>query len=209
MPGPNEELVFAPLGGVGEIGMNLALYGIGSERSKQWLIVDFGVAFAGDDLPGVDLIMPDIAYLIEERRNIAGILIEGEGTPVAVAIGIGINCATHPDDTEFPATDLREQGVEATPEGLLAALSAALGRRLTQWDRGANFASTRADWLARAHSAGRELRVRLAERELSGRFESLDDAGRLLLRLPDGSLEVVTGGDVFAIGRTGRSPPAT
>src|SRR6516164_6381410 len=75
MPGPNEELVFAPLGGVGEIGMNLALYGIGSERSKQWLIVDFGVAFAGDDLPGVDLIMPDIAYLIEERRNITGIML--------------------------------------------------------------------------------------------------------------------------------------
>src|SRR5499427_8973233 len=75
MPGPNEELVFASLGGVGEIGMNLALYGIGSERSKQWLIVDFGVAFAGDDLPGVDLIMPDIAYLIEERRNIAGIML--------------------------------------------------------------------------------------------------------------------------------------
>src|SRR5215813_9360574 len=70
MPGPNEELVFASLGGVGEIGMNLALYGIGSERSKQWLIVEFGVA-----LPGVDLIMPDIAYLIEERRNIAGIML--------------------------------------------------------------------------------------------------------------------------------------
>src|SRR5215472_2441653 len=75
MPGPNEELVFAPLGGVGEIGMNLALYGIGSERSKRWLVVDFGVAFAGDDLPGVDLIMPDIAYLVEERRNVAGIVL--------------------------------------------------------------------------------------------------------------------------------------
>src|SRR6476646_7748093 len=75
MAGPHEELFFAPLGGVGEIGMNLALYGIGSERSKQWIIVDFGVAFAGDDLPGVDLIMPDIAYPIEERRNIVGIVL--------------------------------------------------------------------------------------------------------------------------------------
>ena len=75
MPGPREELVFAPLGGVGEIGMNLALYGIGSERSKRWIVVDFGVAFAGNDLPGIDLIMPDIAYLIEERRNIAGIVL--------------------------------------------------------------------------------------------------------------------------------------
>jgi ribonuclease J len=75
MPGLSEELVFAPLGGVGEIGMNLALYGVGSERSKRWIVVDFGVAFAGDDLPGVDLIMPDIAYLVEERRNIAGIVL--------------------------------------------------------------------------------------------------------------------------------------
>ena len=67
--------MFAPLGGVGEIGMNLALYGFGSERNKRWIVVDFGVAFAGDDLPGIDLIMPDIAYLIEERRNIAGIVL--------------------------------------------------------------------------------------------------------------------------------------
>jgi ribonuclease J len=72
---PNNELVFAPLGGVGEIGMNLALYGYGPERRRQWFIVDFGVAFAGDDLPGVDLILPDIRFLIEERRNIHGIVL--------------------------------------------------------------------------------------------------------------------------------------
>jgi ribonuclease J len=75
MNATSEELVFAPLGGVGEIGMNLALYGIGPERRRRWLVVDFGVAFAGDDLPGVDLIFPDIAYLIEERRNVAGIVL--------------------------------------------------------------------------------------------------------------------------------------
>src|SRR5882672_8688603 len=75
MASPPVELVFAPLGGVGEIGMNLALYGFGSERAKTWLAVDFGVAFAGDDLPGVDLIMPDIRFLIEERRNVTGIVL--------------------------------------------------------------------------------------------------------------------------------------
>src|SRR2546430_662673 len=75
MAGPHEELVFAPLGGVGEIGMNLALYRVGSERNKRWIIVECGVAFAGDDRPGPDLIMPHIAYLIEERRNIAGIIL--------------------------------------------------------------------------------------------------------------------------------------
>ena len=69
------ELLFAPLGGVGEIGMNLALYGIGDGPKRQWIAVDLGVSFAGDDLPGVDLIMPDIAFLIAERRNLLGLVL--------------------------------------------------------------------------------------------------------------------------------------
>src|SRR3954470_12348306 len=69
------ELLFAPLGGGGEIGMNIALYGIGDGPKRQWIAVDIGVSFAGDDLPGVDLIMPDIAFLIENRRNIAGLVL--------------------------------------------------------------------------------------------------------------------------------------
>ncbi|SHE56779.1 ribonuclease J [Kaistia soli DSM 19436] len=71
----SDEFVFLPLGGVGEIGMNLAVYGLGPSDERQWLAVDFGVAFAGPDLPGVDLIFPDIAYLEEERTNLAGIVI--------------------------------------------------------------------------------------------------------------------------------------
>ncbi len=75
MISPKEELVFAPLGGVGEIGMNLSLYGLGSEQKKAWLAIDLGVAFAGDDLPGIDLIMPDIRFLVEERRNLVGLVL--------------------------------------------------------------------------------------------------------------------------------------
>jgi ribonuclease J len=70
-----DELVFAPLGGIGEIGMNLAIYGLGDEQRRTWMAVDFGVAFAGDDLPGIDLIFPDIRFLEEERRNLAGIVL--------------------------------------------------------------------------------------------------------------------------------------
>jgi ribonuclease J len=70
------ELVFAPLGGVGEIGMNLSLYGLGEERKRTWMIVDVGVSFANEEnLPGIELIFPDISYLISERRNIAGIVL--------------------------------------------------------------------------------------------------------------------------------------
>jgi ribonuclease J len=70
------ELVFAPLGGIGEIGMNLSIYGYGEGRRRQWLIVDCGVSFASEEhLPGVDLIMPDIRYLIAERKNIVGLVL--------------------------------------------------------------------------------------------------------------------------------------
>jgi ribonuclease J len=70
------ELVFAPLGGIGEIGMNLSIYGFGDARRRQWLIVDCGVSFASEEhLPGVDLILPDISYLIEERKNIVGLVL--------------------------------------------------------------------------------------------------------------------------------------
>ena len=69
------DFVFAPLGGAGEIGMNLAIYGFGDEQRRQWIAVDFGVAFADDALPGIDLIMPDIRYLMEERHNLLGLVL--------------------------------------------------------------------------------------------------------------------------------------
>jgi ribonuclease J len=75
MASASDELVFAPLGGVGEIGMNLAIYGVGDERRRQWLAVDLGVAFGDDALPGIDLILPDISYLVEERRNLLGLVL--------------------------------------------------------------------------------------------------------------------------------------
>src|SRR4249920_1658331 len=75
MPGPTDELVFAPLGGVGEIGMNLALYGFGPEQHRSWIVVDMGIAFAGDELPGIEVILPDIRYLVEERRNLLGLVL--------------------------------------------------------------------------------------------------------------------------------------
>ncbi|MGI8854060.1 MAG: ribonuclease J [Methyloceanibacter sp.] len=69
------EFVFVPLGGVGEIGMNLYLYGYGPEGAREWLIVDMGVTFGGDYEPGIDVILPDIRFLEEERHNIAGLLL--------------------------------------------------------------------------------------------------------------------------------------
>jgi BirA family biotin operon repressor/biotin-[acetyl-CoA-carboxylase] ligase len=132
--------------------------------------------------------------------KLAGTLIEGQSEPAfVVAIGIGVNCAAHPHDTPYPATDLGVAGALVTPAQAFAALSAAMLRRLAQWQRGQGFSSIRADWLKRAAGLGQDIRVRLPERELCGRFHGLDDAGRLLVQQA-GGLTAVTAGEVFGLG---------
>jgi len=70
-----DELVFLPLGGSGEIGMNFNAYGYGPENNRQWIIVDCGVLFGREgNTPGVDLILPDIRYLMERRETVLGII---------------------------------------------------------------------------------------------------------------------------------------
>lgn len=138
--------------------------------------------------------------LLLAGAKLAGILIEGESAPVfAVAIGIGVNCAAHPDDAAFVATDLKAAGAHVAPAQLFAALSVAMQGRLQQWQRGQGFVGIRVDWLKRAAGLGEPIRVRLPERELSGRFEGLDAQGRLLLLEP-GGLTTVTAGEVFGFG---------
>jgi ribonuclease J len=71
-----DELTFAPLGGVGEIGMNLSIYGLGNRHQRSWLAVDLGVSFGDEEhLPGIDLIMPDISFLEKERKNLMGLVL--------------------------------------------------------------------------------------------------------------------------------------
>ena len=69
------ELVFCALGGLGEIGMNAALYGFGPPNRRKWLMVDCGVSFAGPDLPGIDLLMPDIGFVERIKRDLVGLVI--------------------------------------------------------------------------------------------------------------------------------------
>jgi BirA family biotin operon repressor/biotin-[acetyl-CoA-carboxylase] ligase len=140
--------------------------------------------------------------------KLAGILIESENleTRLALAVGIGVNCVHHPAQTSYPATDLMTAGANVAAADLFCALSRTMAARLAQWRRGAGFQSIRADWLDRATGIGGEMRVRLPGRELLGRCEALDESGRLLLRLVDGSLQTITAGDVFPVEPGARSP---
>jgi BirA family biotin operon repressor/biotin-[acetyl-CoA-carboxylase] ligase len=134
-------------------------------------------------------------------KKLAGILIEGESEPAfAVAIGIGANCARHPSETRYPATDLLAAGAVVMPGRLAEALSAAMQARLAQWRRGEGFAAIRTDWLKRAAGLGQKIEVRLPEKDLSGFFEGLDEAGHLVLTGPAGRT-TVTVGEVFGLGQ--------
>jgi BirA family transcriptional regulator, biotin operon repressor / biotin---[acetyl-CoA-carboxylase] ligase len=141
--------------------------------------------------------------LLLSGAKLAGILIEAESVSgsTAVAAGIGVNCAHHPDNLAYPATSLVVCGAAVMPDELLSALSRTMLTRLAQWNCGANFAAIRVEWLAHAAGLGGDIHVRLPGRELTGTFETLDRMGRLMLRLPAGNLEAITAGELFAPAR--------
>ena len=70
-----DKLIFCPLGGSGEIGMNMNLYSYGKPDNQKWLIVDIGVTFADDTLPGIDLIYPDPGFIIDKKDDLLGIIL--------------------------------------------------------------------------------------------------------------------------------------
>ena len=71
----DDELVFLPLGGSNEIGMNFNLYGFGPAHARKWIVVDLGVTFGDQTTPGVEIILPDPTFIEEYARNILGIVL--------------------------------------------------------------------------------------------------------------------------------------
>lgn len=141
--------------------------------------------------------------LLLDGSKLAGILIEAEsvGGKTVTAVGIGVNCVHHPTALAYPATSLAARGVTVALATLMAELSRAMEARLAQWNRGTGFAAIRAEWLSHAAGVGGDIKVRMVDRDLSGTFETLDQAGRLILRLPDGALQAITAGEVFPLAR--------
>jgi BirA family biotin operon repressor/biotin-[acetyl-CoA-carboxylase] ligase len=139
--------------------------------------------------------------LLLDGKKLSGILVEGISLEqrMAAVVGFGVNCAHHPVDTEFPATDLREAGYLIEPEGLFSAVASAMNLRLAEWTRGKNFAAIRDAWLSRAAGVGSAIEVRLADKKIAGTFEAIDASGALLLRRGDGSRETIAAGDVFPL----------
>ncbi len=135
--------------------------------------------------------------LLLDGIKCAGILVEGrDGT---VVVGMGVNLSHHPAATERPATSFPAAGI-ATPPLAEAAecLVAAFGRRRSEWHQ-KGFTATRAAWLSRAANLGDVIEARLGTETLTGTFDTIDEAGALMLRLSDGSVRAIHAGEVFAL----------
>ena len=131
--------------------------------------------------------------------KIAGILAESAATAgqsVAWAImGVGVNVAHYPAQTDYGATSLRQAGSDITVEAMLPMLA----NRMLNWrDRwqASGFAPVKQAWLARAIGLGAPLAVKIAEATIEGCFNGVDDGGALVLRTGDGRLRAIAAGDV-------------
>lgn len=142
--------------------------------------------------------------LLADDRKLAGILLESEtsasDTVDFVVIGAGTNLASKPDNVEYPATSLAEQGFPGvTPPLLLGAFARHFEEWLQRW-RFEGFAPVRAAWLARASGVGEAIRVRLERSTLFGRFLDLDDDGALVLGAAEGRRRIAAGEVFPAVG---------
>jgi BirA family biotin operon repressor/biotin-[acetyl-CoA-carboxylase] ligase len=142
--------------------------------------------------------------ILIEGRKAAGMLIESgpaAGGGLWLAVGVGVNLASFPEDVERPATALanhmshsviRPPTQDEALERLAAGFDCVLQLWLTE-----GFAPIRQAWLARAVGMGGPCTARLERDTVTGAAEGLDGDGALLLRLPDGELRRITAGDVF------------
>jgi len=124
----NDELLFLALGGAGEIGMNLNLYG----HAGKWLMVDLGIAFGDDTMPGIDVVMPDPAFIEERRNDLVGIILtHAHEDHLGAVADLWPRLRAPVYATPFAASVLRRKLVEAGLANDVPVTEVALGAKFT------------------------------------------------------------------------------
>ena len=136
-----------------------------------------------------------------DGAKISGILLEaasgGASTRVALAIGIGINVAHHPDAVGYPTTSLHARGASGSVDDVFTELAESMSSRLDMWQDGTGFPAIRDAWLKRAAGVGDRVTVNLTNEQLTGTFVGLDDAGAMILRDHSGYEKTIMAGDLY------------
>lgn len=173
----------------------------GPARAAQ---LSFAAALAAGDL-AASVIDPALVRLkwpndlLIGGRKAAGILLESGAHPhggLWLAVGIGINLAAHPHDSERPATDFTVHGAHLAPDAALEVLASRFEHWRQRWAAD-GFAPLRDAWLARAHGLGEACTARLNGETVEGVFADLAEDGSLRLDLKDGARRLISAGDVF------------
>ena len=135
--------------------------------------------------------------LSTKGAKLAGILLEASRLPdgrFACVVGIGVNCRSHPADLPYAATDLSILAeADVTPECLFTPLDRSMVEWIDRWEAGANFAAVRKAWLEAAAGLGGEVSVALGDKTVHGTFETIDAAGRMVVRTLVGEMTVDAG----------------
>ncbi|KAB2665225.1 biotin--[acetyl-CoA-carboxylase] ligase [Brucella tritici] len=148
--------------------------------------------------PTIGLKWPNDVLL--NGAKLTGILLESSilaKNLFAVAIGIGTNVVAFPDDLPYAATSLQALGSKCDAETLFAALSDAWSVNYRVWNEGRGLDDIRKRWLQRAHGLGQHVTMQVEGRIVEGRFETIDEACRFVIREDEGSRVAVTAGDVY------------
>jgi BirA family biotin operon repressor/biotin-[acetyl-CoA-carboxylase] ligase len=151
--------------------------------------------------PGTDAHTKWPNDLLIAGRKVAGILLEAQGAassdapPDFVIVGVGVNLMHYPEDVEFPATSMIDEGTTVMAPEFLEGFA----RHFLAWssiwvDEG--FERLRKNWLWRCDQVGKEVEVRLANETLTGLFKDLDGSGALILETPTGP-RTITAGDIY------------
>ncbi|MEM7215885.1 MAG: biotin--[acetyl-CoA-carboxylase] ligase [Pseudomonadota bacterium] len=138
--------------------------------------------------------------VLVNHKKISGVLLESTSKTdsMCIAMGIGINCSQHPENTLFPATSLAVQGLSITSQELFLKLAGHAADVLCQWNRGTGFTRIRDNWLEHAEGLKRQIKINLPNRgPINGIFETIDERGYLLLRTANNETMRISAGDVF------------
>src|SRR6476619_5107887 len=172
--------------------------GLSLEAALQKVSVEAALRSGGADALGFALKWPN--DVLAGDKKLAGILLEAEAVAnggLAVVVGIGTNVVAAPEGTPTPATSLAALGVHIGAEELFAALADAWVEFRGIWDHGRGFAEIRRLWLARAAGLGERIAIQTGSTTIAGIFDTIDEAGCLIVRTTEGKLLPIAAGEVY------------
>jgi len=172
--------------------------GLALEAALQKVSVEASLRAAGSDDMKYSLKWPN--DVLAGREKLAGILLEAEavaGGRLGVVVGIGTNVIAAPEGTPTPATSLAALGVHIGAEELFAVLSDSWAEFRGIWDQGRGFGEIRRHWLERAAGLGRGVAIHSGGTIVEGTFDTVDEAGCMIVRTLDGRRVPISAGDVY------------